>query len=165
MPCTVRAFLSTIPHFLSLLYPSIGKTSLWSWRRLKMGGRRPKISVQEPVSYWPLVISRKFDLGWQRFCQLCRTNKSNVNVFSTFSHVCVLNDQITFNGDSWFLLQLIFFLWFYFFFFFLYRAVPMAYESSQCRSWSGTAAAGLCHSHSNAGSKPHLRSTLQLVAM
>ena len=41
----------------------------------------------------------------------------------------------------------------------------MAYGSSQARGWIGAATAGLCHSHSNVGSKPHLRPTPQLAAM
>ena len=38
------------------------------------------------------------------------------------------------------------------FFSFLFRAAPGAYGSSQARGWIGAAAAGLGHSHSNAGS-------------
>jgi len=43
-------------------------------------------------------------------------------------------------------------------------ATPVAYGSSQARDWIRVAAAGLHHSHSNAGSKLHLQPTLQLVA-
>ena len=57
------------------------------------------------------------------------------------------------------------YFFFSFFFFCLFRAVPMAYGSSQARGQMGTAAAGLCHSHSNMGSKPHLQPTLQLMAI
>ena len=39
----------------------------------------------------------------------------------------------------------------------LFRAAPVAYGSSQARSWIGAAAAGLHHSHSNMGSEPHLQ--------
>ena len=42
------------------------------------------------------------------------------------------------------------------FIFLLFRAVPAAYGRSQVRSRIGGAAAGLCHSHSNAGSEPRL---------
>ena len=38
-----------------------------------------------------------------------------------------------------------------------------AYGSSWARSKIGAIAAGLCHSHSNAGSKPHLRPIPQLA--
>ena len=48
-------------------------------------------------------------------------------------------------------------------FFFLFRAAGVAYGSSQARGRLGAAAAGLRHSHRNAGSEPHLR--LQLMAM
>ena len=41
----------------------------------------------------------------------------------------------------------------------------MADGSSQDRGLIGAVAAGLCHSHSNTGSEPHLRPTLQIVAM
>ena len=51
-------------------------------------------------------------------------------------------------------------------FFFLFRATPApaAYGGSQVRCQIGAIAASLCHSHSNAGSKPHLRPTPQLTA-
>ena len=42
------------------------------------------------------------------------------------------------------------------FFSFLLRDAPMAYGSSQARDQIGVTAAGLHHSHSNAGSKLHL---------
>ena len=48
-------------------------------------------------------------------------------------------------------------LWFFFFF--------RACGSSWARGWIGSAAAGLCHSHCNTGSKPHLRPMLQREAM
>ena len=38
----------------------------------------------------------------------------------------------------------------------LFRAAPMAYGGSQAKGQIGAAAAGLHHSHSNAGSEPHL---------
>ena len=47
------------------------------------------------------------------------------------------------------------------FFFFFLMATPLAYGSSQARGWNGAAAAGLHHSHSNAGCEPYPR---QLVA-
>ena len=40
----------------------------------------------------------------------------------------------------------------------------MAYGSSQARVWTGAIAAGMCHSHSNAKSKPHLTPIPQLTA-
>ena len=50
------------------------------------------------------------------------------------------------------------------FFFLLFRAAPIAYGGSQARGRIRTMAAGLCHSHRNAGSKIHLWPTLQLRA-
>ena len=44
----------------------------------------------------------------------------------------------------------------FFFFLNLFRAIPMAYGGSQARGRIGAVAASLCHSHSNAGSKPLL---------
>ena len=44
------------------------------------------------------------------------------------------------------------------------RAAPAAYGGSQVRGLIGAVAAGLCQSHSNAGSKPHLPLTPQLMA-
>ena len=41
--------------------------------------------------------------------------------------------------------------------FFLGGAAPTAYGSSQAKGWIRAVAAGLHHSHRNAGSKPHLQ--------
>jgi len=40
----------------------------------------------------------------------------------------------------------------------------MAHVGSQARGPIGTVDASLCHSHSNAGSEPHLQPTPQLTA-
>ena len=56
------------------------------------------------------------------------------------------------------------FFFFLFFFFLLFRATPAAYGSFQVRDGIGAAAAGLRHSHSSMGSKPHLPPTPQLRA-
>ena len=48
---------------------------------------------------------------------------------------------------------------------FLFRAAPVAYGSSQARGRIRAVASGLCHNHSNARSKPHLWTALQLAAM
>ena len=45
------------------------------------------------------------------------------------------------------------------------RAAPTAYGGSQARGPIGAVAAGLDHSHSNMGSKPHRQPTPQLMAM
>ena len=47
----------------------------------------------------------------------------------------------------------------------LFRAAPAAYGGSQARGRVGAIAAGLHHSHSNAGSELHLWPTPQLMAM
>ena len=54
---------------------------------------------------------------------------------------------------------------FFFFSFFLFGATPTAYGSSQAKGWIGATAAGLHHSHSNAGTEPCLLLTPQLKAM
>ena len=46
----------------------------------------------------------------------------------------------------------------------LFRAAPTAYGGSQARGPFGVAAAGLCHSHNDAGPKPRLQPTPQLTA-
>ena len=56
-------------------------------------------------------------------------------------------------------------LWVFCCHFFLFRAAPSAYGGSQASGRIRAAAAGLQHSHSNAGSKPHLQPTPQLTAM
>ena len=53
---------------------------------------------------------------------------------------------------------------FLFCFVLLFRAAPAAYGGSRARGGIGAVAAGLRHSHSNSGSKPHLRPTPQLSA-
>ena len=50
-------------------------------------------------------------------------------------------------------------------FFAIFRATLAAHGASQARSWIGAIAAGLHHSHSNAGSKTCLWPTPQLMAM
>ena len=47
----------------------------------------------------------------------------------------------------------------------LFRAIPVAYGSSQTRGQTGAVVASLHHSHSNAGSEMHLRPIAQLMAM
>ena len=56
---------------------------------------------------------------------------------------------------------------FYFilFYFCLFRAAPVSYGGSQAGGPIRAVAAGLHHSHSNEGSKPHLQPTPQLTAM
>ena len=68
--------------------------------------------------------------------------------------------------------SLLFASFFFSFFFFLFlfsflpfRATSMASGVFQASDQIGAAAAGLCHSHSNTGSKPCLRPTPQLTAM
>ena len=54
----------------------------------------------------------------------------------------------------------------YTFFFFLcsFRTISTAYGGSQARGRVVTVVAGLCHSHGNSGSKPHMWLTPQLTA-
>ena len=67
-----------------------------------------------------------------------------------------------------FIIEAIFFILFFFFVFsffaLLVRAAPTAYGGSQARDLNGASTASLQHSHSNAGSEPCLRPTLQLMA-
>ena len=51
----------------------------------------------------------------------------------------------------------------YLFIYCLFRATLTAYGDSQAKGRIGAVAANLQHSHSNAGSKPHLRPTPQLT--
>ena len=52
-------------------------------------------------------------------------------------------------------------MWGVFYFFLLLRAIPAAHGSFQARGLIGAAAAGLCHSHSNARSEPYLHCSLR----
>ena len=54
---------------------------------------------------------------------------------------------------------------FIYLFFLLSRAAPKAYGSCQARSCIRAVATGLCHSHSNMGSEPHLQPTPQLTTV
>ena len=54
---------------------------------------------------------------------------------------------------------------FFFFFFCLFRTAPTAYGGSLAKGPIGAVAAGLHHSHSHAGSEPHLQHRPQLRAM
>jgi len=54
------------------------------------------------------------------------------------------------------LLVFFFFLLLFLLLFLLFRAAPVAYGDSQARGQIGAVIAGLCHSYSNTGSKPHL---------
>ena len=53
---------------------------------------------------------------------------------------------------------------FFFFFFAISWAAPSACGGSQARDQIGAVATGLCQSHSNTGSEPHLQPTPQLTA-
>ena len=55
-------------------------------------------------------------------------------------------------------------VYFIYLFILLFRAAPEAHAGSQARGLTGATVANLCHSHSNAGSKPHLQPTPQLTA-
>ena len=76
-------------------------------------------------------------------------------------------------GNSLFLLLggvdifLFLFLFIYLFivFFAVSWATPAAHGGSQARGQIGAVAARLCQSHCNAGSKPHLQPTPQVMAM
>ena len=101
----------------------------------------------------PLQVSLKAHPPWQT---LVRPTHSCF-LHNTLRHftVSVHNSPHKFSPFSFFLS----------FCFVLFRATPMAYASSQARGPTGAAVAGLCHSHSNAGSEPHLQPTPQLMAM
>ena len=52
----------------------------------------------------------------------------------------------------------------YYYYYCIFRAAPKAYGGSQAWGQIGTVVAGLCHSHSNEGSKLRLRPTPQIMA-
>ena len=63
------------------------------------------------------------------------------------------------------LLQILYQNYSFFWLFAFSRAAPTAHGGSQATGRIGATAAGPRHSHSNSGSKPHLRPTPQLTAM
>ena len=81
--------------------------------------------------------------------------------FCLFSRNFKINECWTL-GKSFNLLVFVCLFWFWFY---LFRAVPAAYGGSQARDQIEAVAADLHHSHSNAGSKPRLQPTTQLLAM
>ena len=78
-----------------------------------------------------------------------------LRVWVYFRVLCSTHLYVSFGTNGTFIL----------FYFFLFRATPAVYGSSWARSEIRAAAAGLCHSHSNVGSKPHMWPTPQLTAM
>ena len=72
---------------------------------------------------------------------------------------------MTLSGTKSYILFSVFQIIFLFSFSFLFMAAPIAYGSSRARGWIRAAAAGLYHSHSNAGSELQLQPTTQLMAM
>ena len=88
-------------------------------------------------------------------------------VFSNFTIVCfwvvmILFSLLGVHQTPWICGFVLFFC--LCFLFCLLGATPIAYGSSQARGQIGAAAAGLHHSHSNAGSESRLRPTPQLEA-
>jgi len=75
--------------------------------------------------------------------------------------ICININPSLFAFIKLFSVILIFFLSF----FAISWAAPEAYGGSQARGPVGAVATGLCQSHSNAGSEPHLQPTPQLMAM
>ena len=77
-------------------------------------------------------------------------------------------DKCLFRSSAHFLNWIICFILFYFilyYYFLLFRAALVAYGNSQARGLIRARAASLHHSHSYAGSEPHLWPTLKLMAM
>ena len=76
-------------------------------------------------------------------------------------------DDVVIFSEGPFCLGYVFFCFVLFFVFGLFafsRAVPVADGGSQAGGRIGAVAVGLCQSHSNAGSEPHLQPTPQLTA-
>ena len=94
-----------------------------------------------------------------------------MNNFSCPMAICMsLLGKCRFRFSAHFLVRFFLFVCFGFFclfvfFFLLFRAAPMAYGGFHARGKIGAVAAGLCHSHSNTESEPHLQPTPQLTAM
>ena len=78
-----------------------------------------------------------------------RTNLDKNGVFQS-EHIKMKMPWTQKSGESHCMLRMS--TYYYYFFF---RAMLVAHESSQARRWIRAAAAGLCHSHSNAGSILH----------
>ena len=80
-----------------------------------------------------------------------------------YLHVLTFNKQVK-RGESLLICILYMYMYIFFCLFAFSRAAP-TYGGSQARGLIRAAAADLRHSHSNARSEPHLRSTPQLMAM
>ena len=80
----------------------------------------------------------------------------------SFAHFSILFFHLFVFFSLFFFLSFFFFL--FFFFFLLFRAIPVAYGSSQAGGLIRAIVAGLHHSHSNVGSKPCLWPSPQSMA-
>ena len=78
-------------------------------------------------------------------------------------HVCVCLGCFE-HVASIYVICVFFFVFLFFCLFAISWAAPMAYGGSEARGPIRAVATGLHHGHSNVGSKPHLRPTLQLTA-
>ena len=95
-------------------------------------------------------------LSWMLCLGLVNYQKIDVTVFQNCLKFILFREfwNISNKPNYAFSLYIYFYLFiFYFYFFACFRASPAAYGSSQARVWIGAAAAGVCHSHSNAGSE------------
>ena len=92
---------------------------------------------------------------------------SGLMIFCIFLPTYCISSFVCFNLLSSFKLGCLIIIDFFIFIFIflLFRAALAAYGSSQARGAIRATAAGLRQSHSNEGSKPHLRPTPQLMAV
>ena len=116
---------------------------LWDFLTQRTWVQLPALPLHWPYDLWPSdwslwTSSTAVVINWNNMEEWCSTLMGHSNAI---------------------LLQIFFFI-----FFFLFMATSAAYGGSQARGPVGATAASLYHSHSNARSKPHLRTTPQLMA-
>jgi len=113
-----------------------------------------------PSSRRPMknVSYLQFDYDLERpYRHFPTTHKAACRIIITFRKaVQGLYDELTKHCNSFF---------FFFLFLSFYDHTHFKYGDSQATGPIGTVAAGLCHSHSNAGSGPRLQPTPRLTAM
>ena len=120
-----------------------------------------KLLKKDYSSIWGnrAIIITVYNYTWT-----CRIHFKGIQLFLEFMNLGQKLRNWGMNWALWGVTIISLLVTYSFFSFLLFKAKPAAYGSSQARSWIRAAAAGLCHSHSNAGSEPHLWPIQQLMA-
>ena len=141
-------------YFIALPYLS-GKG------RTIASGRFHPMGVLDVLGRCPYLLPPTGGCG----CNCPEPTSSVWGFFFFFLFFFFLERLILLNSSYFHWVSVVFFVsWVFFCLFAFSRATPGAYGGSQARGLIGAIATGLRQNHSNAGSKPRLRLTPQLIA-